>query len=125
MDDETLKRIDAEAEKIIESYYADQYTDIENYTKTMGTRLSEAYGAAIRSDQLAEYGKIAEQWVLELMAGEIAREAIKYGGSEIGSALKHVYHDRATGKEAPKPEDFGRMLHISGIAITASMAKAD
>ena len=60
-----------------------------------------------------------EQWITGYMIGESA----DYVVSKIANTLKQAYHDRAIGKKPPTPEEFKKMLHISGSAVTASSAK--
>jgi hypothetical protein len=117
MNVETLMGMDEEADRII----ADSSVGIEIYTKMMGTRLNEVYGTAIGPDQLAEYGKIAGEFLIDQGTGV----AFGYVVSKIGSALKKAYHDRANGKEAPKPEEFRNyILHVEGGVFTLTGGKA-
>lgn len=124
MDFETLTRMDAEADELIKSWSSGTFSEnasIETCTKKMGIRLDGVYGTALSPDQLAEYGKIAGEflWDQGLSMG------FGYVVSKIGGALKQVYHDRSSGKNAPKPEEFrSYILHAKGGIITLTGCKA-
>jgi hypothetical protein len=120
MDIEKLTRMDTEADKIIESF-ADPSKCIENYTIMRGDRLNKVYGSALTPDQLDGYGWMAGQWIIEQGAGMLFGIAV----SKVGGALKQAYRDRASGKEAPKPEEFRKyILHVEGGVYAITGAKA-
>jgi hypothetical protein len=122
MNFETLTRMDAEADELIKSWSSGPFSEnasIETCTQKMGIRLNGVYGAAISPDLIAEYGRFAGQWVIDQVPGLV----FGYAVSKVGNALKQVYHDKANGKEAPKPEEFRKyVLHVSPavVRVTAS-----
>jgi len=71
-------------------------------------------------DLFPEYGRMGEQWVIDQVPGLV----FGYAVSKVGNALKQVYHDHATGKKAPNPEEFRKILRISGASVTISGGEA-
>jgi len=103
--------MDFEADKII----ADPSAGMEFYTNVMGNRLNEVYGAVLTPDQIAGYGQIAGQWVVDQGAGM----AFGYVVTTVGGAIKKAIQERLSGREAPTPEEFRNYIRLENVAVVA------
>ncbi|MGD0953100.1 MAG: hypothetical protein ABR985_12035 [Methanotrichaceae archaeon] len=106
MDIEELTRMDAEANRILESW-ADPSKGIENYP-IMGDQLNGVYGGLLTPEQLAAFGSVVS--------------VIDWGGRAyflyvVGKEIKRVLDDRAAGKEAPTKEEFGKRFVSRSLSI--------
>lgn len=124
MDLDRLNRMDVEALELVESWSLGPFSEnfgIEAFTEKMGIRLNDIYGtSALPLDLLGEYGLKAGEWILDQAGGM----AFGYIVTKVGKALVGIYHDHATGKEAPKPEKFSRILRAEGGIVALTRCKA-